>query len=375
MNHDMLNKAATASTKDVNHLASLKEKLSDDEYNTLLNSTLGKYIKNKKVINNLLAFSTHTWEISVILEMSHETWFSESLVFLTESFRKLMCSNKNLAVSIIENNYPEIHESLACWHDAYYLQNVNRDMNQRYFVRACFRHLGDTVESVLYPHIKCIYELLSNIEELGISNNKNNTGAMISALIELDKLKLIYKENLCGVSLNQWRNISQHSSYFIQKSSKNIICNYAQGKHSIELSNDDLYDLLCTLNQLQTLQKIAIDFFLVEFMDSINLSSKEPVEVSLETIFGNICNNIGVYGFDVNKVENILGIYHFKLIDTKGTGARGLNDVLMNAYSHILMLKDKGIESIFELYTIKGNKVTEARIELANKKSLTIHMT
>jgi hypothetical protein len=277
--------------------------------------------------------------------------------------------NKKLAVSIIERSYPKIHESLNSWHDAYFLNNVDRKNNQRHFVRACFRHLGDTVESVHYPHIECIHELLSNINVLGIppKNKRGDFGSIISALIQLDKLKFIYRDNLHDIPLNQWRNIAQHSSYAINKESGLIVCVYGNGRHKIEITSDEIYNLLCRLNDLHSLQKIALDLFLCEFMDDINFNSNDTI-ISLETIFGGILNNINVYGFHLKSMKNTSGFYQFELVDINESGVKGLNKLLWMIKEQVLLLKEKGIESTFNLYTKKGDKITSVTIELVNSR-------
>jgi hypothetical protein len=366
MESSQIHAMSEASVDDVKFLMDLKSKMSDGDFYNLTFETLYQFIENEEIVRKLLEVATHTWEISVILEMESESWFSETLLYLSKSFRALMLKDKAKAVLIINNIYPRIHESLACWHDAFFLQNHDESDNPRHIARACFRMLGDTIESVHAPHIEFIYKMLVNLESVQIHGRPESVsfGKEISNLIEIEIFEKIYKQHLFGVSFSQWRNIANHSSYRYDSKSKVIICNYgSNNSQTIKITIDELIQLMNKLNQLQALHKIAVDFFIVEFMHEVDFKSMTNVELSLETIIGQIGNNLGLNGYKILSTQHILGNLMFKLEDSNSNGSSGLREVFPMLHNYLAMLYEKGMSPVFELFDLKGNKLTEVYLE------------
>lgn len=355
-----------ASVDDVSFLMTLKDKMTDAEFYNLAFKTLHKFIDDETVVHKLLELATYTWEISVILEMEGESWFSETLMYLSKSFRELMLKDKEKAVSIIDNIYPQIHESLACWHDAFFLQNHDGSDNPRHISRACFRMLGDMVESVHAPHIEFIYKMLVNLKSTEIHGRPENVsfGKKISNLMEIGVFEKIYKENLLGVSLNQWRNIANHSSYGYNLKAKVITCNYGNNNsHTIDITVNELILLMNKLNQLQALHKIAVGFFIAEFIYEVDFEGMTDIELSLETIIGQIGNNLGLHGYKILNTQNILGNLIFKLEDSNSKGTSGLQEAIPMLQNYLTILYEKGMSPVLELFDLKGNKLMEVYLE------------
>jgi len=89
------------STKDVEYLAKLKSDLGEVEFKSIAFQTLNRFIDNEEVVSKVMGIGTHNWELSLILEMEKEPWFSESLLYLTQSLRSTMIENNEKGVSII----------------------------------------------------------------------------------------------------------------------------------------------------------------------------------------------------------------------------------------------------------------------------------
>lgn len=201
MDRDQFELMAQESTKDVEFLAKLKSELTGDEFAARVFETFRRFIDNEEVITRVIKLGTHTWEVSVILEMEKECWFSDALLYLTQTFRSTMHANKEQCISLIESLYPDIHESLACWHDSFFLQKNIDLRNPRHAVRAYFRMLGDMVESSHKPHINFIYQVL-RLDPSGPLHGKPRNvslGKSISMLSEMEILERIYKSNLLNV--------------------------------------------------------------------------------------------------------------------------------------------------------------------------------
>ncbi|RTE65268.1 hypothetical protein EH243_12570 [Amphritea opalescens] len=365
MDHDQFKIMAQASINDVEYLAKLKSDLEEAEFNSLAFKTLNRFIDNKEIVSKMMDIGSHNWELSLILEMEKEPWFSESLLYLTRSLRSTMIKNKEKGISIIEQMYPSIHESLACYHDSFFLQQGVNSQNPRHTVRAYFRMLGDTVESTHKPLALLIYRMISCDPSNQLYGRPEvvSFGKAVSSLLEINQLEVVYKTQLYGVSLSQWRNIAQHSGYQYNKVSKTITCIYGlNNSQTVHLTVEQLLELLFALNKLQALQKIAVSFCMIEFMEEIQFDKYGRIELTIETIISQIGNGIGLEGFKVLSVNNDRGSCVFKIEDTANKGLVPFKQ-MVNRLSHFMgMLKETGHDPVFELFTLNGKKLTEARV-------------
>ena len=120
MDKDQFKIMTQSSIEDIEYLSQVKRELGEAEFKNLAFQTLNRFIYNEEMVSKVLATGSHNWELSIVLEMEKEPWFIDSLLYLTRSLREAMVENKEKGISIIERMYPEIHESLACYHDSFF---------------------------------------------------------------------------------------------------------------------------------------------------------------------------------------------------------------------------------------------------------------
>ena len=253
----------------------------------------------------------------------------------------------------------------------FFLQHEVRTSNPRHRVRAYFRMLGDTIESTHKPHVLFLYKMLSSNPNNQLFGQPENVsfGKAVSSLVEIVDLEEAYKTKLLGVSLSHWRNIAHHSSYQYQKRSGQISCTYgSNNSRKIDLNIAQLIELMLTLNKLQALEKIAVDFCLIEFMKDIQFDKYGEIEVTVETIISQIGNSIGLHGFKVLTVTNEGERCTFKIEDSADKGLHAFKQMIEQSAHFMAMLNQAGYNTIFELFNSNGKKLTEACIipELKN---------
>jgi hypothetical protein len=368
MNIEELNKVVEASNNEVEHLSLHAEKLSASELIELKKSVLRKYIKNESAIENLVKVNTHTWEISVLLEMDGEEWFTNAVTFLMQEFFEAVEFDKNKVIKIIEDTYPDIHEALTAYHDSFFLQNINRNMKLRHFTRACFRQLGDGIEGTLKPHVRTLFEVL-NVNpqnKLQTNNGKVSFGGMITQLCNFEYLKVIYSNALFEVPLSQWRNIAQHASYKVDINTDKITCVYGnKNQHEIIVDSTQLEYLMVIIDKVQTIQKIAVSFMSMELIDEINLSKhlgNSLNNITFETIVGDISLNLSASGFPIQKVRKKGSNWYFESVDHNGKGKQGYATALYSVAGISALMQEKGITPIYVLFSKNGIKLTEAKL-------------
>jgi hypothetical protein len=357
-----------ASGNEIAYLKKLKNNLSKKKYDCLIMDVLSLYIFDKRVVKEVHELGTLSFEISIVMQMKDKVWFSNTIKFLIKQFRSLMLADQDKCISIIHECYPKIHESLACWHDAFFLQDHTSQTDPRLVSRACFKMLGDTIESVHASFVNFIYKISINNKSSPLFNRPENVsfGKAIDELINHKELAVIYKQNLYGVSFSQWRNIAQHSSYKYNRDKNKVVCSYgSNNKKSIEITIDELLELMGTLNILQALQKIALDFFLIEYREKIDLTSIGDLALSTETIISEMGLTLSLQGYNVISAQNILGNWLFKIEDSQGQGVSLFKLFIIGSTLSFLLtsLRKKGVEPIIELFDLNGVKLTECYLK------------
>ncbi|NRB62238.1 MAG: hypothetical protein HRU40_04265 [Saprospiraceae bacterium] len=92
------------------------------------------------------------------------------------------------------------------------------------------------------------------------------------------------------------------------------------------------------------------------------------IKLSTETILGQMGNTIGLNDFNILSAQNILGTWNFKLEHTTGKGVAELEEMMPSISMYLSMLRDRGIETLFELFDTRGNKLIECHLGKRLKK-------
>lgn len=359
-----LKNIAKETSSEVDALSKAKNELTCSDYELLRGEVLSKYIKNKDVVHTLLQHNTHDWEISVILELKEEQWFSDTLMYLTSEFRNSIINNKKQVTEVVNGHYPKIHQSLNSWFEICHLVNIDLDEDIRIFTRKCFRHLGDSIDATMMHHIECIYRLLLCTEELKLPKHSKSVtfGNIIEALNNIPLLKNINNKMFCGINVSQWRNIAQHSSYNI--SGNEIICSYGRNNlKSITINKKELFGFLVDINKIQTLYKIALDFFITEFMSCFEF---DDLSLSEESAVSNVSNSFGICGFQCVNIEKNKNIYCITLRSYKAKTKNEFKQSIEYSFSSLISLMSNKKDVVLILQNSSGAE--SCRVLMKNPK-------
>lgn len=255
--------------------------------------------------------------------MENETWFTHSLKYFLSYAHNAFKNNRSEFIKFIESHYPSIHEALENYHDTCFLYNINSKPQNREIVRGYFRMMGDTIESTHYLLLQFIYNTmtLSNSSPLFKKDRDISHGKMISELLNIEHFDFLLCKDMNNIPLNQWRNISQHSSYKYNQTTGEIILSYRKNS-STHIKMHELENLMVKLNTLQKWLKIAFEFTYLEFIDSIDLHKKE-LKVTNESLLSQLGNILPLNGYSVLGVDKILNNWTVKIKDNNNLGIVG----------------------------------------------------
>lgn len=361
MNLEQMETILTASSSDVDHLAELRSHMDSNDFNLLCYQQFSKYIKNSKVIKFMVESGNNTYELSRLLEMEGKPWFGGAIKFFCMSFDSAMKNNKDEVVEIVNKTYPDIHESLKNYHDSFFLQQ-HKIEQPRHQVRAYFRMMGDTIESVFYPHVQCIYQIMTLDPSSKLYGRplRVSSGKAVSELLQISEFSEALSKNLENISLNQWRNISQHSSYSYESKTDKIICKY--GKESvIRVSLEELVSILLRMNVLQSLLKICIEFPILDHMEKFDLGADS--EITTETLLSQLGNAFSLNGYKVLEIQRNDEQLKINIKDTRNRGIDGFKTDFEMFKAPITILMHNGISTTIELFNASERSIQKVHIE------------
>lgn len=223
--------------------------------------------------------------------------------------------------------------------------------------------MGDTIESTHYLLLRFVYNTLTLSDKSPIFNKDRNIshGKIISELLNIEHLDILLSKNLNNIPLNQWRNISQHSSYKYNSEKGDIICSY--GKNSfIKIMPNELEELMAKLNILQQWLKIAFDFTCLEFMDSIKIPIKK-LKITNESLLSQLGNILPLNGYSVLGIDKTLDHWAVKIKDNNNLGIEGFKSSI-DLFSPILKgFHLNNIKLTIELFNINEKSIQKLYLE------------
>ncbi|HAS8201353.1 TPA: hypothetical protein I7683_21890 [Vibrio vulnificus] len=336
--------------------------MSEKDFKLLVTNEFSKYVKNTAAVNYMVDTGSHAAELSIILEMSNSVWFVSALDYFCSAFRSAMLQHPEEVIAIVEECYTKVHHSLANYHDACFLQNHESVTETRVKVRAYFRMLGDTLESVHFPHIQFMYQVLTKVPDSVLYGRKLkvSNGKAVSELLEINEFRLALEGSLKNVSLSQWRNISHHSSYHYDTSRDMVICTYGNG-NKVELTFNELETLMIDFNTIQALLKICVDFPLMDFLGSFKFDTS--LELTVETLLSQLGNVLALNSYTLIGIDKVLNNWIISIEDTGMRGVTGFNNSGPMLFPCIALLSKKGINVTLELFTPSGTSIQKATVQ------------
>ena len=367
MIEEQLERIMNSSVNEVEELSNLKNSMCENDFYLMLQQELSTFILNPKVVSMLIDTSNNSYELNRLFQMKGSAWYSGAILSFCNLFREAIKFNRSAVIDMVENGYPSVHESLENYHDSYFLQNQGISENPRHVVRAYFRMMGDTIESVHFPHIQFIYKITTMApssplygRSLDVSNGK-----AVSELLDHGNFHVPLKENLHDISLNQWRNISSHSSYKYENNTKSIICSYGN-KGEKTLDFNELKGIMVNLDVLQAMLKTCVEFPILEFMQEFNLLP--TLEVTEEAIFSQLGTSLPIHGYKFKGVKKNQKDWIIQVEDTRNRDPE-LFSKDSQAFLHpVLMLRHNGINAKIEFFDTSGKSVKELFFQVGDNK-------
>lgn len=322
---------------------------------------LNEYIIDKDRLADIVNSKSFACEV-MFLKWANGTVFEDFVNFFFKNLRTAQKFHSDDTVKCYVDFDLKFHEALVSYQDSAAMSLVNATSleNKRTMVKSAFNSIGDIIESSLYPQLNLLYRILTCSKDSCLySNNTDlNSGKIVSELIDSSEvIEAVLKRLLSNVPLNQWRNISNHSSYQYDKASDSIFCEYGtNNNNSVTLKYEELWELFKSIDCIQILLKTCLELSSFELVEmKRNVIDDERYEVTRESIMSQIGNLLAVLNYDVLSVEKILNQWKINISDVSSLGVikfRELGSELIPYFAY--MYKYHGIIMELEIFDIKG---------------------
>lgn len=179
--------------------------------------------------------------------------------------RAFLDLNPDQCSRICANWEQEIGRGLHFFWNSARMEVNKTDLALDEFAYEAFRNIGSLLEATMLPYLR---ELLHFHEALNGANPTKEDiaaidfGSVVSRLekwIETD----ILRPQPQNLPINQWRNIAQHFS--VSQQGDRVVCHYGKAsKRTIELTRDELWEVLVTLFSIHSALRTAHTIFFLD---------------------------------------------------------------------------------------------------------------
>ncbi|EPF7769912.1 hypothetical protein M2H38_20370 [Vibrio vulnificus] len=344
------------------------------EFDLFSFEVLSKYIHGKERVEDIVSSKSFAFEV-MFIKWANGTVFIDFMDFFFANLRVALEHHEEEVLKLYIDCDLGIHEALVSYQDTAAMSSTATNVdNKRTKVKAGFNSLGDMIESSLYPQLKLIYGVLtlSKSSSLYGKNTNLSNGKMVTELIESSEVvSSVLSSLLLDVSLNQWRNISNHASYRYTKSSDSISCEYgSNNSHSISFKYDEFGKLLKSVDCIQILLKSCVELSSFDLCVKKHTNNNDDrYELTKESVMSQIGNILAILDYDILSVDKVLNHWKINITDVNSLGVSAFRELGRELIPYFLcMYKLYGVFVELEVFDNKGR--TFQKLSLGNIGSM-----
>lgn len=270
-----------------------------DDWNDLISIKFRPYFRNDKIFNsNKEVLRT---------EIINYVKFSEKPVLLNLFdwtfliFKECIERDEKLAIKQLSDSFYEISDTDLKWMTNAIIQPNHTDFSERDKISYYFKVIDEILEGVFKPRFR-LFDNFINYYTKGTyyDNSKVDFGQIIQNFPASESVPaaLYLKDPYFTITTNQWRNISAHKTYTINKDSIKI----EYGKKNIKTLNISFEQLKLILDWTQEVYRVirlAEVFINLNFTKEVvdNLGGTDKMKLRFESVLMHLINNIQIVGF------------------------------------------------------------------------------
>lgn len=280
---------------------------SPQEVKAAVIETLNPYFEDKGILKE---YSINLLIPTFINIMKLKEWTTLFEIFekCYDIYRKAKTKDQLRCFELMAFWHNDIEECVSKFWTIFRLEQDRNILQNDEMVFECFRNIGDIIEGLSKPFLKCLLSQKRLIDETEVNLTKINhydLGKIVDELISCTNFQQLLMPSPWSIRLNHWRNIAYHHNYKLKDNE--ITCWYGKGKVKNEfiLSKNEIIIINRKIYDCFIVVKLAYDIFLIDNIKSIKkyLLDKE-LNIRFEALFVIIAAGIASQGFEILEFEN-----------------------------------------------------------------------
>lgn len=272
----------------------------------ILNDFTPYFTDLKSLERNALNYMVADWinfmRVGIIYPNIHD-----DIKLVLESYNKAKSISKDKTIQIITKLMPLHVEAGNKFWSIINLDVSKADLELEEFVQTSMKDISDIIEGfskVLYIEQVAISRILRG-KAFNIKNIiENKLGNIIHELIDCSSIKKLFIVEPENIRLSDWRNISAHLSYSINKGQ--IILEYGEkgNKKSFVVNRTELFDRVQKIMRTTEVLSLAHKFFGFDNIKEVRSKIKHKIAETRDEIgFLILSSSLMSQGFEVTNIE------------------------------------------------------------------------
>ena len=228
-------------------------------------STFEKYVQNKELLRMCVNYGELHFDYVKYQTIFKDTLFEIGIGEVLKLTQQAYSISPQETSKILSQGYKRISLGLAQYTQRMWSQSPKiEDVRPDVYVKTLFTHIGDMIENSLKPYLLMINELRGVV--VGKPATQKKLGSIVDVLMQYNPIfKGLYSELLLGITVSQWRNISDHGDYKYTMSGVEIEYGPENQKKKKILAKDDLGCIFIAIDSLLYMHKTARTLLSIEY--------------------------------------------------------------------------------------------------------------
>jgi len=277
-----------------------------DDWNDLISIKFRPYFRSDNIFNsNKEVLRT---EIINYIKFSEKPDLLNLFDWTFLVFKECFERDEKLAIKQLSDSFYEISDTDLKWMTNAIIQPNPTDFSERDKISYYFKVIDEILEGVFKPRFR-LFDNFINYYTKGTyyDNSKIDFGQIIQNFPDSESVPaaLYLKDPYFSITTNQWRNISAHKTFAINKDSINI----EYGKKNIKtlsLSYEQLKWILDWTQDIYQVIRLAEVFINLNYTKEVvdALGGTDKMKLRFESVLMHLINNIQIVGFQfVSTIE------------------------------------------------------------------------
>lgn len=308
-----------------------------DKYRASLIADWYPFVGDNSILELVSKSGTHTWEYAFFLQIKQNKDLWDCFICLYEIFKKAKLNNPQLFSESFKFFWDSEHKAIRDYSDHFHLERGKNESPDLLSVKVAFQEIGFSLESCIQPfakHYLALYKIaeLKNIKGFN-SFKKMSFGNVINQLSTIYKLNPLYKPQPWNISINQWRNISYHSSFEFDEKTSVITCSYGvypNTKH-LEVTYPEILYLCYSMNLIFGIHKMAYAVFSLGIPEILR-GLAQTTEITFDSISATVTEILTTHSFKIVSFSWKSAPWQIELIDQIGHSEKKYKQIINELY-------------------------------------------